>query len=460
MLDRCYANDAAFDGRFITGVLSTGIYCLPSCTARAPKRNNIKFFNSPEAAKQFGLRACLRCRPDDFYKGYDLDGEVVEQLVREINQSPEKFNDVEAIVDRSGLGATKLHRDFIKYFHLTPSQILARARLARAQVFLEQSDAEIVELAFDVGYQSLSTFYDHFKRMTGLSPAEYRRLGTEFSMALPPKYPLIRVLRYLFRLEEPADSYGTAVATADGEVPIQLRADGERLVIRHHAPRHAQCIAREVARWLGLDQPTEWFCRQVAPRCGVLQAAASTWPQLVVPQTRTLFESLIWVVVGQQINLSFAYRLMRRLRDTYGAEVGHTRLLPGPAALADAPLEDLQAMQFSRRKAEYLVDLARWFDARCPSLNDWRVKSTPRLERELLALRGLGPWSVNYMLLRGLARLNAYPVGDAGLHSALRKHFPDSWRDDTWRRQKMDQFEPFRGLATMHLWNQLKEVEP
>jgi AraC family transcriptional regulator of adaptative response / DNA-3-methyladenine glycosylase II len=81
MLQRFYARDRASDGRFITGVLTTGIYCLPSCTARKPLPENVRFFANRDDARAAGLRACLRCRPDDFYQQYDPDVHLLDTRV-------------------------------------------------------------------------------------------------------------------------------------------------------------------------------------------------------------------------------------------------------------------------------------------------------------------------------------------------------------------------------------------
>ena len=87
-LVRWQAKDPGNDGAFIVGVLSTGIYCLPSCAARKPKDENVRFFLDEEGARGVGLRACKRCRPDHFYRGYDPDRERLEALVARIRQRP------------------------------------------------------------------------------------------------------------------------------------------------------------------------------------------------------------------------------------------------------------------------------------------------------------------------------------------------------------------------------------
>src|SRR4051812_6930668 len=102
MYARLLASDATYNGRFFTGVLTTGIYCLPACTARKPKPENVKFFPTCEAARAAGLRAFKKCLPDDFARGADPVLEDVETVVGEIRANPVAFADARAVVRRSG----------------------------------------------------------------------------------------------------------------------------------------------------------------------------------------------------------------------------------------------------------------------------------------------------------------------------------------------------------------------
>src|SRR5687767_10664971 len=121
MYDRFIAGDSTWDGRFFTGVLTTGIYCLPSCKARKPKAENVRFFPTCEAAREAGLRACKKCHPDDFARGADPVLDDIETLVAEVRAQPEKFPDVRALVRRSGFGATRLFELVRQHYHATPA---------------------------------------------------------------------------------------------------------------------------------------------------------------------------------------------------------------------------------------------------------------------------------------------------------------------------------------------------
>src|ERR1043165_9977009 len=101
MYSALLASDPHYNGRFFTGVLTTVIYCLPSCKARKPKQKNVRFFPNAEAAREAGLRPCRKCHPDDFARGADPVLESIEALVEEMRQDPATFPDTQALVRRS-----------------------------------------------------------------------------------------------------------------------------------------------------------------------------------------------------------------------------------------------------------------------------------------------------------------------------------------------------------------------
>jgi len=175
MYARFVAGDPAYNGRFFTGVRTTGIYCLPSCKARKPKRVNVRFFPTVEAVRAAGFRPCRKCHPDDFARGADPVRETIEQLVAEVRRMPGDFADVKAVVRRSGFGATRLFELFRQFFQATPAEVLRRARLDAAARRLAAGDAGLAEIADEVGFGSLSVFHTQFRRAHGLTPAAYRQ---------------------------------------------------------------------------------------------------------------------------------------------------------------------------------------------------------------------------------------------------------------------------------------------
>jgi AraC family transcriptional regulator, regulatory protein of adaptative response / DNA-3-methyladenine glycosylase II len=176
MLERMYAADAGSDGLFITAVLTTGVYCLPSCRARKPKASNTVFFADPEEARAAGFRACKRCRPEDFYRGFDPQRTAIDEVIARFKRDPGAFRSVAALVAASGLGSSSFHTLFRKYQRATPGEVMTQFRISSAQHALLESVRTIAEIAFAVGFENLSTFNENFRRLVGMSPSEYRRV--------------------------------------------------------------------------------------------------------------------------------------------------------------------------------------------------------------------------------------------------------------------------------------------
>ena len=159
MYSRFLGSDPAWNGRFFTGVLTTGIYCLPSCKARKPRPENVRFFPSCDAARAAGLRPCLKCHPDDFARGADPVLESIETLVAEVRADPGRFSAARSIVRRSGFGTTRCFELFRQHYHSTPGDLLLRAKMEAARRLLIASDSPLTDIAADAGFESISAFH-------------------------------------------------------------------------------------------------------------------------------------------------------------------------------------------------------------------------------------------------------------------------------------------------------------
>ncbi|MFC4639905.1 Ada metal-binding domain-containing protein [Deinococcus hohokamensis] len=173
MLSRMLAADAAYDGRFITGVTSTGIYCLPSCRARKPRPANVVFYRTAAEARAAGLRACLRCRPDTYCAGADLEEQRFAALIAGFR--PGEVRQVAALAAEAGVGVGKLRALFREHLHTTPADWLSARRVQAARRRLLNTSDTAAQIAFEVGFESLSAFGEQFRRWSALSPQAYRQ---------------------------------------------------------------------------------------------------------------------------------------------------------------------------------------------------------------------------------------------------------------------------------------------
>jgi 3-methyladenine DNA glycosylase/8-oxoguanine DNA glycosylase len=180
------------------------------------------------------------------------------------------------------------------------------------------------------------------------------------------------------------------------------------------------------------------------------------------PLAATVFEALAWAIIGQQINLTFAADLRRQLillagRPHPSGMIAH----PDAAAVAVLDPALLTARRFSRSKARYLIDAAQAaVDGRLDLAALERLDTDPAgeaaAEAALLALRGIGPWTTNYVLMRGCGLPDRVPVGDAGLAAALQRfHAMDRRPTAEEQGTLMRPHAPWRSLATAHLWASL-----
>lgn len=465
MYDRVLASDAGCNGRFFFGVLSTGIFCLPSCRARKPRVENVRFFATTEAARAAGLRPCLKCHPEDFARGADPVLETIETVVAEVRADPAAFADVRAIVRRAGFGATRVFELFRQHFHTTPADLLLRARLALVRRKLRTTDEPLASIALDAGFKALSAFHENFRRQHGLTPTAWRELRTArgFEIELPAGYPLGYLRRALTRDPHSVterlngNSYAAAITLPGGPAMLQLRLAARAVEVRI-SKGSALEAHRVVAGLLGLDQDAMAFAR-LAKRLGLVRLVRGR-EGMRISQTPSVFDGLLWSIIGQQINFPFACLLRRRLIERAGEPLGDGFIAPPtPAAVAALEADDLLPLQFSRQKASYVIETARLVTTGHLDLEALRTMSATRAERTLLAVRGLGPWSVNYLMMRSLGFPDCLPLGDTGVTSGLQALFRLEKRPDAdATRRLMSAFSPHRSLATAHLWQFLQPL--
>lgn len=176
--------------------------------------------------------------------------------------------------------------------------------------------------------------------------------------------------------------------------------------------------------------------------------------------TPNVFEAAAWAIIGQQVNLQFAYRLKTRLVQTVNRTFridGETYyLFPTAADVAALDLKTLRALQFSGRKAEYLLDLARMVNRGDLNLENLAGVEYGTAREILLSIRGIGPWSADYILMRGAGHRDAFPLGDSGINSAVKRLYglPEKPEID-FLTALSDKWRPYRALAAFYLWKSL-----
>ena len=462
--DRAEARTGKFNGKWIIGVMTTGIYCLPSCAARPPKPENVRIFATEAQAQAAGLRACKRCRPDLFYNGEDENVALFTGLAARVSANPENFADASALAKATGVSLTKLGDLFRDHAHLAPAQWLRRMRVKQAATELLGGKDKVAEIGFGAGFESESVFHRQFLSQMRMTPGAYRALdGAQvFLLHLPAGYRAKEILAYHARDPESRSERAEgnriwkAIHTPDAPAVLEISIEPGQAWVKVHADRKlgraSMAILHAAAiKVLALTNDVTPFETRhaafVAPRRG-----------LRMPLLPTGFDALCWGIIGQQINVKFAASLRRELVDIAGEKIGDMRVHPTPESVANMDVGALTSRRYSRSKAQYLLDAAQAVADRRLDIEGLTEGSALAAEKALTAQRGIGTWTARYVLMRG-GFADAAPVGDSALATALQRLHKLPERPDADQTARlMSHYAPHRSLATMHLWVSLKEA--
>ena len=174
------ARDPSYDGRFYTGVHTTGIYCRPVCPVHPARSANVSFFPSAAAAEAAGFRPCLRCRPETapFCSAWIGSRAAVERALRLIVEDGALDGEgatVERLAVRLGVGARQLTRLFVRHLQASPAKVARTARVQRAKRLIDETSLPMTEIAMQAGFGSLRRFNSVFAEVYGRPPTEIRR---------------------------------------------------------------------------------------------------------------------------------------------------------------------------------------------------------------------------------------------------------------------------------------------
>ena len=308
----------ADNGKFIVGVVTTGIYCLPSCPAR-PKPENVRLFRTPDEATASGLRPCLRCRPEYFYRDAEWRENLFEETVARVRKEPAAFTGIADLAGACGLARSALSDLFRDHAQESPAAFLGRVRTEYAAGLLEQG-AKPADASAQAGFESASVFHRHFRARNGLTPAVYANLAAsnEFEVRLPAHYRPEEVLRF----------FGRDTASVSERVDAQcvtkcVLIDRQPAVLRLHLGRQtAHCTTdamnvfaahRVAVHMLGLDSAAATFEREFAGD-ELLGGIIRRQRGLLIPLTPSPWEALAWAICGQQISVKAAVALRRASR--------------------------------------------------------------------------------------------------------------------------------------------------
>ena len=475
----CYralqSRDARFDGLIFVGVTSTGIYCRPVCPARTAKFENCKFYGSAAAAQNAGFRPCLRCRPETApdlasWRGTSNTVSRALALIAEGALDGEG-NSVEKMAGRLGLGERQLRRLFLQHLGASPISVAQTRRVLFAKQLIHETRMSMTEVAMAAGFGSLRRFNETFLNLFHRPPSALRRKSAakqeEKDVAIRLRYrppydwdsmlaflraraipgvEIVKDARYLRTVE---------VNGAMGSIEVTHLPDRQSLGVSIRFPdvRLLPAIVARVRRLFDLGADIETIDGHLSGD-PVLAGLVAQRPGLRAPGGWDGFEIAARAVLGQQISVIAARRLAGQLAALHGRAVPKSFLIhpdlsyafPTAKRLASASSIGL-AMPNAR-----LMTLKAVAEAALSDPNLFRpFGSIEETVTRLRTIPGIGEWTAQYIALRALREMDAFPATDIGLLRSMasmdgEKTTPANLlsRAEAWR--------PWRAYAAQHLW--------
>ncbi|MEW2544650.1 AlkA N-terminal domain-containing protein [Streptomyces sp. NPDC047002] len=471
------SKDARFDGWFFTAVLTTGIYCRPSCPVVPPKTENMVFHPSAAACQQAGFRACKRCRPDASpgSPAWNARADSVARAVRLIQDGVVDREGVPGLASRLGYSARQLERQLRAELGAGPLALARAQRAQTARILIETTALPMAEVAFAAGFASVRSFNDTVRTVFALAPGALReraaRTGGRAGAAAPARTAGAIALRLPFRAPlTPGNLFGHLAATAvpgveewrdgayrrtlslpygHGIVSLSPRPDHVACRLSLTDPRDLTVAISSCRRLLDLDADPVAVDGQLAADPGLAPLVHEA-PGRRVPRTVDAAEFAVRAVLGQQVSTAAARTHAARLVAAHGVPVddpdgGLTHLFPAAEALAGLDPASLALPKARRATLIGLVEALASGALRLGPDSDWT-----EARAALAALPGFGPWTVESIAMRALGDPDAFLPTDLGVRRAASLlGLPAAPAALTTRAAP---WRPWRAYATQYLW--------
>ncbi len=477
--DACYralqCRDARFDGLMFVGVSSTGVYCRPICPARTPKFENCFFFGSAAAAQEAGYRPCLRCRPEiapDLASWRGTSSTVSRALALIAEGALDGAeNSVEKLAARLGLGDRQLRRLFLQHLGASPISVAQTRRVLFAKQLIHDTQMPMTQVAAAAGFSSLRRFNETFLHLFKRPPSALRRKGApkeeEKDIVLRLRYrspydwenmlgflraraiPGVEVVengRYL-RTVEVDGGVGSIAVT---HLPKQQSLG---VSIRFPNVKSLPAIVARVRRLFDLGADIETIDEHLSADPALARLIAQR-PGLRAPGGWDGFEIAVRAVLGQQISVAAARRLAGELVKLHGRSV--------PQSLRIHP-ELAQVFPVARRLASVSSIGLGMPAARLATLKALAeaAETEPNLFRpfggidetiaRLKSIRGIGEWTAQYIALRAVREMDAFPATDIGILRGAAS-IDGTKVTVTNLLDRAESWRPWRAYAAQHLW--------
>ena len=450
------SRDRRFDGEFFLAVRTTGIYCRPVCPARAPAEKNVTYYHNAAQAAQAGYRPCLRCRPESAPGSAAWEGTstTVQRALQLIQHGALNDGSLATLAERLGIGERYLRKLFQRELGVSPQAVALNQRLLFAKKLLAETTLPITDVAFAAGFGSVRRFNSAVQSQFKLTPGALRTRrgandagsGIRLQLQYRPPYDWTGISNFFSRHAVAGVETMTAqcyqrnlwLGGAPASFQVSPLPGKHALQLTLQLPDHSLLmpVVARVRRMFDLDANPAVIALTLG-RDPVLGSLLQSYPGIRAPGSWSLYESSIRSIVGQQVSTAAARGICGRLAAATSEDPQH-RVFPDAAAMA--ALDDSHFPMPGRRR-DTLRNLSQQFSGR---ENELDLDS-------LAALKGVGPWTVGMVSMRGSGDPDIFPAKDLGLEQAWQRlsDGQSQLNDHTasWR--------PWRSYAANLLWRSL-----
>lgn len=462
--------DSRFDGKFFIGVKTTGIYCRPICPAQ-PARKNMLFFPTRFAAENDGFRPCKRCRPEEAPGPGHASHPIVRQALAAIDQGDYHEDNAAGFAAQFQLSERHLRRIFTEELGQSPAQIAASQRLNASRKLLIETNLSVTTIAFDSGFNSIRRFNDAFKQRFHYTPSQLRSTagkgrnssqskgsaksrGVLLKLSYRPPFDFQDALSFLrshafgeFQ-RVTKDSYLRLMPTPghDELTIVEVTDDAKKcqLLCRIYTPDSTQLltIARRVRHMFDLDADPLHLA-ELFSGVPILNDLISRYPGLRICRSYEPLECVLSTILGQLVTVEQAASLSNQVVSVYGPKASYQgegfSAFPALTALAAADFATIGTTNARRTALKAVIAAIAAGDITLsPHQNSADFK------KSLLAIKGIGPWTAEYLALRALGCTDGFPGTDLIINRALERHPKLS--------AALPELRPWRSYAAIYLW--------
>ena len=383
---------------------------------------------------------------------------TVSRALRLIGECALDSGGVEELSERLGLSSRQLRRLFQQHLGASPVTVAQTRRVHFAKRLMDETGLPLTGIALASGFRSIRQFNDVFRTLYGRPPRELRKKAAPsapgaytFRLSYRPPYAWDAVLRFLALraipgVEQVRDAEYSRTFVLDGKAGLLTvkAAEGDAAILRVEYPEPSQLfrIVERTRRIFDLGADPQLIAAQLETD-PLMRPMLKRLPGLRVPGAWDGFELAVRAILGQQVSVAAATTMSGRIARSFGERfnrdgTGESRLFPDAAVLAGA---DLTSIGLTKQRAATIQELAM----RVASGEIRFDAPIDGLRRALLSVRGIGPWTVEYVAMRALGEPDAFPDTDL----ALRKAVPDGLLE------RSAQWRPWRAYGAMYLWMSL-----